>query len=648
LIGKRVFDVQPSVASAEELRGYLAYLVAEQPEPTPYLTRSARRDGSPVDLQIDWTYKRDHDGRLLGFISVITDVTDRKRAEDQLRQAAVVFENTAEGVIITDADERIIAVNAAFGSLTGYSAAEVLGQESEFLRCGRRSLALHERVVAALREQGHWQGEVWYRRKSGELFPAWQTVSVVQDDDGKISRHVAVFSDISPIKRSQEQLDHLAHHDPLTDLPNRLLFNDRLAHAISRARRDDGQLAVVFIDIDRFKTINDSLGHPSGDEVLQQVARRLVASVRESDTVSRLGGDEFIILLEDLLDVDDVLVLATKLMQAFQEPFKVEGHSLHLNISMGISLFPRDGEEAAMLIKNADAAMYSVKDSGRNDFQFYTRELTHSVFERFTMENALRRAIDREELRLHFQAQLHLETGAVLGAEALLRWEHPELGLVPPAKFVPLAEDTGLIIPIGEWVLRTACRQLHEWRTQGIVLPRIAVNIAGPLISKGALIQAVDQALSESGLAADSLELEITESYIMHGTELSVASLQRMHDLGVGITIDDFGTGYSSLSYLKRLPVDALKIDRSFVGDIPGDPNDEAIVAAVIDLGRSLQLRVIAEGIETDAQRRFLMQRGCAIGQGFRLARPLGAEEFGLWLSEAVAFAVGSSGEGAG
>jgi diguanylate cyclase (GGDEF)-like protein/PAS domain S-box-containing protein len=438
----------------------------------------------------------------------------------------------------------------------------------------------------------------------------------------------AFFRDISAIRKSREELYHMAHHDPLTQLPNRLLFLDRLGHALELARREGRKIAVLFLDLDRFKNVNDTLGHPTGDKLLQEVAKQIKSRVREEDTLGRLGGDEFVLLIEKLVDEREASMVAQKLLEAFVQPFAVEGHELFLSASIGISLFPMDGQNGATLVRNADTAMYRAKDQGRNNFQFYTHEMTASAIERVALENALRRALERGELLLHYQPQIDLNNGSLIGAEALIRWQHPKMGLVMPGRFIHLAEESGLIRPIGEWVLFNACDQMRQWREQGFILPRIAVNLSGHQLHKDGIVEQVQSVLRGTKLEPDWLELEITESFIMRQAEDAIGMLNQLKELGVQLAIDDFGTGYSSLSYLKRLPVHKLKIDQSFVHGIPDDVNDSSIARAVIALGRSMQLRVIAEGVETEQQQAFLRAEGCDEGQGYLYSRPVSATDF--------------------
>jgi len=556
------------------------------------------------------------------LILIFTDITERKQAEEKLKQAGAVFDSTAEAIVVTDRDARIIAVNRAFTTMTGYGEDEVLGQNPRVLQSGRHDRAFFTAMWESLEHGGHWQGEIWDRRKDGEIFPVWQTISAIHGEGGEVTNYVSILSDISVVKQSQEQLNFLAHHDALTALPNRVLFNDRLRHAMDVSRRDGTMLGLIFIDLDRFKTINDSLGHPLGDKLLVQTAKRIKRHVRSVDTVARLGGDEFVVLTEHLERAQDAAKLCQKLIDAFQQPFLVEGHELHLTVSMGVSLFPRDGGDPATLLKHADAAMYRAKDEGRNVFQFFTKELSITAFERLTLETALRHALERDQLELYYQPQYALDDGRLVGAEALLRWNHPDFGVVSPDKFIPVAEESGLILSIGEWVLRQACADARRWHDAGYCMKRVAVNISAVQIQRGNIVATVQKALRDTGLPAAALELEITESVIMQRPEHASRVLHRLRDLGITIAIDDFGTGYSSLSQLKRLPVDRLKIDRSFVRDVVVDSDDEAIVRAVIALGQAMRLEVMAEGVEEPAQQQFLCDAGCHGAQGYLFGRP--------------------------
>ena len=553
---------------------------------------------------------------------------EREENLARLRQSAAVFEASGEGVIITDPHERIVAVNRAFTAITGYSEAEVVGETPRLLSSGLQDEAFYQAMWQALRDADFWQGEIWNRRKDGQVYPEFQTISAVRDADGTLTNYVAVFADITEVKRSQEELDFLANHDPLTELPNRRLFNERLLHALDGREREGGELAVLFLDLDDFKNVNDSLGHPTGDQLLKAVASRLRHRMRAGDTLARIGGDEFLILLEDVDGAQGAAVTAQKLLDSFARPFPVAERELSLSASLGISLCPADGDDAETLIKNADAAVFRAKEAGRSQYQFYTAELTATASERLDLERGLRRALEGGELEVHFQPQLELASGRIVGAEALVRWRHPEQGLVPPGRFIPVAEDTGLILPIGEHVLEVACRSARQWQAAGHCLQRMAVNVSAVQVQRQDLPGLLERIVAETDFWPACLEVEVTEATFMRETERATEALGALRAMGVETAIDDFGTGFSSLGYLKQLPVDTLKIDKSFVGDVPGDANDAAIVRTIIAMGRSLGLQVVAEGVETEAQAEFLRSEGCALGQGFLYSRPVPADDF--------------------
>jgi diguanylate cyclase (GGDEF)-like protein/PAS domain S-box-containing protein len=560
--------------------------------------------------------------------SLQKEIAERKRTEQALRQAAAVFENTTEGVMITDTDDRVVAVNKAFTEITGYDQTDVVGQTPRVLDSGRHDEPFYTAMSASITETGRWRGEVWKRRKNGETFPVWLNISTVIDERGRLTHYVRVFSDITPIKESQTQLERLAHHDALTGLPNRLLFNARLGHALERARREGGLVAVLFFDLDHFKNINDSLGHPAGDRLLQAVTTRLLDSVREEDTVARLGGDEFTLLLEELRESMDAATVAEKAINALARPFDLDGHEAYVTASVGISLFPNDGQDVTTLLKNADSALYQAKEHGRNKYHFYTKDLTAAAFKRLALESSLRRAVERGEFTLYYQPQVDLNDGQIVGAEALVRWRHPERGLVLPGEFIPMAESTGLIVKLGEWVLRTACAQAKAWQEEGLPPMRIAVNVSSVQVTRSAIVVIVENALEETGLDPRYIELEITEGLIMQQTQQTITTLGNLRAMGVMLAVDDFGTGYSSLSYLKRLPLHRLKIDKSFVCEIPDDLDDSAITRAIIALGENLHLIVVAEGVENETQLEFLRSNGCDEAQGHLFSAPVPAAEF--------------------
>jgi diguanylate cyclase (GGDEF)-like protein/PAS domain S-box-containing protein len=560
-----------------------------------------------------------------GSIWVFADISERKRADEKLRLWATALEHIADGVMVIDLHGRIVATNPALTQITGYTEAEALGQLSSLTRADRHGAEFHETLWRDLAKTGFWRGEIWNNRKNGDPYLESLTVSAVRDDSGEVTHYVAVFSDITRAKEAQVKLDHLAHHDPLTALPNRLLFHDRLQHALAQAARNKTQLAVLFIDLDRFKNVNDTLGHHVGDALLKQVATALSASLREGDTLARLGGDEFIVLLENVDGERGASHVAGKLVSMFEQPFVVSQYELFVTCSVGVSLYPHDALDLNMLIRNADAAMYQAKARGRNNFQFYLPSMTGDGLERLRIETLLRRSIDKNEIFLHYQPQVDIGTGQLIGVEALVRWQNPELGLVPPVRFIPLAEDTGFISQLGKWVLAEACRQMVRWQDAGLVVPKIAVNLSVRQFERGSIAGMVGDVLAQTGLAPDRLQLEVTESVIMN-TGDALQFINDLHDIGVGLAIDDFGTGYSSLAYLKQLPVQTLKIDRSFIKDISTDTNDEAIAVAIIQLGRSLNLSVIAEGVETAEQVAFLLEHGCTKAQGYYYGRPEAAD----------------------
>ena len=562
------------------------------------------------------------------MLTMARDITERHLMQEKLQLAATVFENTAEGVLITDTDQRISAVNRAFSEITGYSEAEALGQTPRLLASGQHDSAFYAALWHQLTAEGHWQGEIYNRRKNGELYPGWLTISAVRNIEREITHFVAVFADISSLKHAQAKLDYQAHHDPLTGLPNRTLFENRLQAALACAQVSNRQGAVLFLDLDRFKHINDSLGHPVGDLLLKGIAQRLKDQVRDVDTVARLGGDEFIILLPGLHKASDASAIANKLLTCFTAPFQAGEHEFFTSASIGISLYPQDGSDVASLIRNADAAMYRSKAKGRNRVEAYTRDLTAQASERVALEHELRRAIERNELSLCYQPKFSLKTQSLVGAEALIRWTHPTFGEVPPEHFIHLAEENGTILQIGDWVLEQACRQMYSWQKTYETFGPLSINLAGAQLRQPNLARRIENLLKSYQLNPGDLQLEITENFIMNQAEEALAILHQLKQLGVQLAMDDFGTGYSSLSYLKRLPLDILKIDQSFIRGLPDDPNDAAIARAIIALGRSMQLTVIAEGVENHAQQTFLASEGCEQIQGYIVSLPLRPEEF--------------------
>ncbi len=561
--------------------------------------------------------------------ATLQDVTEHKRTEDRLRQSAAIVDNTREGVIVTDPDKRIVMVNHAFCDITGYAEQEVLGKTPSLLASGQHGRDFYAAMWANITSAGHWQGEIWNRRKNGEAYPELLSISVVRDEQGKLVNYVGVFADISELKASEERLDFLAHHDPLTRLPNRLLMNSRIEHAIEVAARDQQKLALLVIDLDRFKDVNDSYGHAMGDELLQQVADRLSTRLRGVDTLTRLGGDEFTVLLEAVAHEEDAARVANDIIAALSEPWWLSnGVEISIGASVGISLFPEHGKQAADLFQHADAALYQAKADGRGRYKYFTEAMTRNARDRISMENKLRDALDWGDLRVYYHAQVDIASGRIIGAEALVRWLDKQHGLISPAQFIPLAEETGLIGRIGEFVLRETCRQGKRWLDAGYPPLTLAVNLSPRQIQREDISALVSSALADTGFPATSLELELTESALMTKEKEAIAMFKELRAMGVRLAIDDFGTGYSSFSYLKRFPLDILKIDKSFVDDIPFHQDDREIAAAIISMGHTLGFKILAEGVETAEQLDFLTQQGCDMYQGYLKSKPLPAEEF--------------------
>ena len=593
-----------------------------------------RADGDSVPVEY-WAYPMRRAGQVVGTVVTFFDLTERLQGEAKARLAAAVFESTHEGIMITDARGHILGINQAFTRVTGYEEEEILGKTPAMLKSGRHEPDFYAAIWRAVAEAGHWQGEIWNRRKTGEVYPELLSISTVYDNDGRVSNYVGMFTDISQIKESEAKLAHLAHYDPLTDLPNRLLLCSRLQHAIEQAQRQRYRLAVLFLDLDRFKNVNDSLGHQIGDELLRAVTARLGERLRAEDTLARLGGDEFVVLLERLQEPRDAAVVARTMLEALARPFLLsQGHEVYIGASIGISLYPEDGASESELIMHADVAMYQAKDQGRNAYGFYTEALTENANQRLEMETKLRRALERNEFVLHYQPQVALPEGRLIGAEVLVRWLHPVQGLIPPNQFIPLAEETGLIVPIGEWVLREACLQWMRWRNAGLSPITLAVNISPRQFRQQDLVGVVQRILDDTGAPASALELELTEGALMHQGEEAENTLGALKRLGITLAIDDFGTGYSSLAYLKRFPIDQLKIDQSFVRDIATEAGDGELVSTIIAMARKLRLKVLAEGVETEEQYAYLLEQGCDAYQGYLYSRPLPPEAFEALLGE--------------
>ena len=561
------------------------------------------------------------DGQIEGMVLVFRDVTERRLIDDRLRQSDTVFENAAESIMMLDARGRIIAVNRAFCEITGYSSSEVLGHKASVLKSGRHTPDFYNEMWRKALEAGFWRGEIWNKRKDGEAFLQWGSMTAVRDEKGELRNYVAVFTDITQIKQAEEKLQFLASHDSLTGLPNRALLNDRLQHAVHQAQAHGRKLALAFIDFDHFKTINDTLGHAAGDTFLIEASQRLSQVVRRDDTLARWGGDEFVILLEQTGSPQQIAEWAERVLHTLSQPLALEGHDLVPAASMGICLFPQDGDTPSRLVRAADSAMYRAKQLGRNRFEFFTHQLTEDAELRFEMGWQIRKAIAADELLLYYQPQCASVDGHLIGYEALIRWQHPERGMISPAEFLPLADELGLIADIGDWVFRAACRQVVQWDSKLPDCVRISVNVA-PVQLCMPFVQKIQHVLEETGAPVHRLALEITEGAMERRDDARLV-LEALRNLGFAISVDDFGTGYSSLAHLRRLPIDCLKIDKSFIDGLPHNEYDLAIVRTILALGSSLNMKVIAEGAESAEQRDILTQLGVPSIQGYFFSRPL-------------------------
>ncbi|MDP5241405.1 EAL domain-containing protein [Uliginosibacterium sp. 31-16] len=593
-----------------------------------------RRDGSRVPVYSSHVMLENALGEKEMYCLDV-DLSALKQAEAKVRLSEAVFNDSAEGIMVTDADNRIVSVNDAFCRITGYTQDEVMGKTPNMFSSGRHSYAFYAGMWRNLLENGRWHGDILNRKKNGEVFPAWLAISAVEDDAGNISHFVAILSDYSEKRAFEERLEYVANHDALTGLPNRALLQDRAERAITRAARDGSRVAMVMVDLDHFKVINDSLGHATGDRLLLAVVERLRACLAETDTFCRQGGDEFILLIPEDVATEQLGGKLQRMLTELARPFELEGRGLIVTASMGVALYPVDAGNVDDLLLKAETAMYHAKGAGRNAFRFFAEQMNADAHERFALQTRLSGAVERNELLLHYQPQVDLRTRRITGAEALVRWRDSELGLVAPARFIPVAEESGLIIPIGEWVLREACRQAQAWRQGGLPDMLIAVNMSALQFKRSDPVETVRQVLEETGLPGYCLELELTESILVEDANAILETLKRLKHLGVQLAIDDFGTGYSSLAYLKRFPIDKLKIDKSFVRDVVEDADEAAIVHTIIQLGKNLKMTTLAEGVETEAQLAFLRVEGCREAQGFLFSRPLGSDDFYRYFKQA-------------
>jgi diguanylate cyclase (GGDEF)-like protein/PAS domain S-box-containing protein len=595
--------------------------------------RRRKKSGEIFRADLSLTQVLDDDGEPLGLVAHLSEIADRLSPEEKLRLHARIIEDSDQGILIVDTDERIVSVNSAFSRITGFSASEAIGQTPDLLRSGVHSADFRTEVRAAMHGAGAWQGEIIGKRKNGELFPQSVTISVVRQNDGEITHAFSIFSDISVLRAAEERMQRLVNFDSLTGLPNRTLLCQLVGQALTSARRSNDHGALLVIDLNRFTTVNDTLGHEIGDELLRQVGQRFRQVLRDEDVLARVGGDEFVAALISIEKREHSAIVAQKLLAALDLPFVIDSQALHISASIGIAVYPEDSLDSAALLRFADVAMKRLQQNGEAGYLFYGPEMNQRAKEHWQLENELRHALSAGELRLHYQPKVSLRSGRIVGAEALLRWPHPEHGMIPPGRFVPVAEETSLILEIGSWVLEEACRQLRAWLDCGLDAAPVAVNLSARQFDSQlpARLQAV---VERHGIPHELLKLEITESLLVRGQENVIPIMNALAAMGFSLALDDFGTGYSSLAYLKKFPISTLKIDRSFVIGIPSDENDCAIAQAIVTMGKQLRQEIVAEGVETREQMSFLRDLGCDQLQGYLFSPPVTAEAFERMIRE--------------
>ncbi|RON78882.1 diguanylate phosphodiesterase [Pseudomonas chlororaphis] len=638
---------QSTIANPQQLTGIYALMervskALDKPEQLARLRNQVqtqlflfdclRADGRKIPIELRLVLVWDELGAFEGVLGVGRDISQQRRAEKDLRMAATVFEHSTSAILITDPAGYIVQANEAFSRVSGYAVSQVLDQLPNMLTVDEQQEAHLRYVLKQLHQHSTWEGEVWLKRRNGEHYPAWVGITAVLDDEGDLASYVCFFTDISERKASEQRIHRLAYYDALTHLPNRTLFQDRLHTALQSAERQKSWVVLMFLDLDRFKPINDSLGHAAGDRMLKEMATRLLDCVDDDDTVARMGGDEFTLLLQPRtsreIALNRAIHVAEQILASLVKPFVLEGREFFVTASIGIALSPQDGNELSQLMKNADTAMYHAKERGKNNFQFYQADMNASALERLELESDLRHALEQQEFILYYQPQFSGDGKRLTGAEALLRWRHPRRGLVPPGDFIPVLEELGLVVDVGDWVISEACRQLKAWHQAKVRVPKVSVNISARQFSDGQLGMRIATILKDTGLPPACLELELTESILMREVSEAMQILDGLKNLGLSIAVDDFGTGYSSLNYLKQFPIDVLKIDRTFVDGLPSGEQDAQIARAIIAMAHSLNLAVIAEGVETHEQLDFLREHGCDEVQGYLFGRPMPANSF--------------------
>lgn len=582
----------------------------------------------PIALNIIPIRNNDQEIGNESGIMIFSDKREHLINERQVQMAEKIFDNSIEGIVLTDKDLRIQQVNKTFSEVTGYDFSEVVGQTPKILKSGQHDRDFYKDMWATLRRSGMWQGQIYNQRKNGEIYPEWLSIYSIKNKNGEVINYIGLFSDLTEKRMTQEHIHQLAHYDALTGLPNRLLFMERLKQSIVISRRKKLPMALLFIDLDGFKKINDSLGHDAGDMLLQEISIRLKKYMRESDMVCRLGGDEFTIIIEGYTQISDIIIVVNKILKELSAPIHIGERHIYVTASIGISLYPDDGEDIQNLVKNADTAMYAAKDRGKNCYEFYDYEMNRRTLERLTLEGCIHRAYDNKQFEVYYQPKIDLLNGTVCGAEALIRWNHLQAGFIPPSQFIPLAEETGMIIPIGEWVMRQVCADISKWHKLGLAPLCVSINLSIRQFRDPNLIKIIDTIIRQAGIDPQYIDMEITESMLMEDVQSNIAMMTQLKEVGVSISIDDFGTGYSSLKYLKQFPIDTLKIDKSFIDEIPHSASDAAIVKTIIELAKNLNMDIVAEGIETLEQAEFLIRNGCPKGQGFYYSKAVNIQEF--------------------
>ena len=578
----------------------------------------------------------DSNAEVIAICSIANNVTENRKAESKLMLARHMIDNANEAFVVTDLDGVIEEINDAYIKISGYEREEVVGKNPNILQSGYHEKEFYESMWQSIEDSGRWRGEMWDKRKNGEVYPKRLSINTVYDDEGMPYKYVGIFTDVTERKETEKQLEYLAYYDALTELPNRVMFYDRLQQAISTAKRDNHLLALMMIDLDKFKQVNDTLGHDAGDELLIVVAQKLKSLVRDSDTVARIGGDEFKIILTDIKSPDEASIVAQKLIENLRRPMRIKGRTVNIGASVGISIYPSDDEDIGQLVKYADLALYKAKDNGRNCYHYFSEDLQVQVFDHIEMESDMQKAIALGEFSLHYQPQIDLSDSHISGMEALIRWQHPRNGLIPPDQFIPFAEETGLIIPLSEWIMDAACEHLSAWSKKSVHPLNLGINLSAIQFQQKDLISSIKRIIDKHDIDPNNIELEITESMVMVDVDRAIETMHKLREIGVRLAIDDFGTGYSSLSYLKQFPINRLKIDQSFVCELGKDSKDAAMVRAIISMARDLGVEVVAEGVENREQLDFLTANGCQYVQGYYFSEPLDAELFNTYLEKFV------------